>query len=154
MLCIFNDSSADRFVLFLLPLIYYNFRICSHWSILAFIRIQSLCFEGVSLLEFSHHNCKLCPVLNLCNFLSHIPHLNGFVPPWIEGTCWFKEPLCEKLCSQSSHGDNACICGEKIPQEKPLKAKALDFENLILKVYKCISCRKGFGFWNDIARVN
>jgi hypothetical protein len=33
--------------------------------------------------------------------------------------------------------------GEKIPGEEPPKEKALDFENLISKVYKCVHCPKG-----------
>ena len=32
--------------------------------------------------------------------------------------------------------------GEKIPGDKPPKEKALDFENLISKVYKCVHCPK------------
>ena len=40
----------------------------------------------------------------------------------------------------------------KFQERNPLKGKALDFENLISKVYKCVYCPKGF--WNDIAREN
>jgi hypothetical protein len=46
------------------------------------------------------------------------------------------------------------IMVRKFQERNPLKGKALDFENLISKVYKCVCCPKGFGFWNDIAREN
>ena len=44
------------------------------------------------------------------------------------------------------------IMMRKFHERNPLKGKALDFENLISKVYKCVYCPKGF--WHDIAREN
>jgi hypothetical protein len=38
------------------------------------------------------------------------------------------------------------IMARKFQKRNPLKGKALDFENLISKVYKCVCCPKGFGF--------
>ena len=52
---IFSDSSADRFVLFLPPPIYYNFRICSHW----FQRVRFKSWMFVAYLEYLNFNASI-----------------------------------------------------------------------------------------------
>ena len=78
-----------------------------------------------------------------------------WVSPWLSLQMPFKCGICDKIFMTGpilEKNHMLAIMVRKFQERNPLKGKALDFENLISKVYKCVYCPKGF--WNDIAREN
>ena len=88
--------------------------------------------------------CELCE-----HSFSHKGSSNQHVPTIHGGTKPFKFGICDKRCMTGPILEKNYILAIMVR-----KGKALDFENLISKVYKCVCCPKQFGFWNDTAREN